>query len=81
MLSSKLSLVLSTCIIACEAFNSVSAPAVVTAGSAFTVSVVAGPAEASFSSYRVYLDTMPPGYTGGPSCKLAKQFKHKRVID
>lgn len=73
MSSSSLLLILCTCIVTAHAFSAISVPAVVAAGSDFVLSITAGTDDASYTSYRVYLDTMPPGYTGGPSCKLSKQ--------
>ncbi|KAL1297286.1 hypothetical protein AAFC00_004841 [Neodothiora populina] len=53
-----------------QAFESLSVPDAITAGEEFTLTVTAGDADDAYSSYRVYLDTTPPGYKGGPSCYL-----------
>ena len=52
--------------IGANAIDSITVPSVITAGSDFTLTVT--PKDDESGNYRIYLDTTPPGYTGGQSC-------------
>jgi len=69
MISSKSQLAIAVLATAAHAFDSISVPANVTAGQPFTLTTTTNDTDSSYTSYRVYLDTTPPGYEGGPSCK------------
>ena len=70
MVSSKRQLALAAIVTAAQAFESLSVPAAITAGETFTLTITTNDTDSAYDSYRVYLDTTPPGYTGGPSCKI-----------
>ncbi|KAF1350737.1 hypothetical protein BDV97DRAFT_397737 [Delphinella strobiligena] len=68
---SKVQLAIAACLAtAATAFESISVPTDITAGEDFTLTVTTNNSDSAYTSYRVYLDTTPPGYTGGPSCYL-----------
>lgn len=69
MIFSRSQLAIAACLAtAAHAFESIAVPAAITAGETFTLTVTTNDADSAYSTYRVYLDTTPPGYTGGPSC-------------
>lgn len=82
MVSSKTQLAIAACLAtAATAFDSISVPTDITAGQDFTLTVTTNNSDSAYASYRVYLDTTPPGYSGGPSCKSfqAKLEKGKEL--
>ncbi|KAK4960656.1 hypothetical protein LTR66_012962 [Elasticomyces elasticus] len=71
MFSSSVPVVLAACYaIAVNAFETITVPGAIPADSKFTMTATAGSNDTSYSTYRVYLATTPPGYSGGPSCYL-----------
>lgn len=51
-----------------QAFEAITVPAAIVAGQAFNMTVTTNDSDSAYAYYRVYLDTTPPGYSGGPSC-------------
>jgi hypothetical protein len=54
--------------IGAKAIDSITAPNVVAASTPFTLQVT--PKDGASGSYRILLDTTPPGFNGGQSCTL-----------
>jgi hypothetical protein len=50
-----------------RAIDTITVPDVITADVPFTLTVT--PKDSTPGNYRIYLDTTPPGYAGGQSCK------------
>lgn len=69
MISSIFQLALVACLpIMTQAFEAITVPAAIVAGQAFNMTVTTNDSDSAYAYYRVYLDTTPPGYSGGPSC-------------
>lgn len=79
MVSIKSQLAIVACLAtAATAFESISVPANITADESFSLTITTNDADSAYNNYRVYLDTTPPGYTGGPSCKSTKVYRRKK---
>jgi hypothetical protein len=57
-----------------KAIDTITVPGVITADVPFTLTVT--PKDDTPGNYRIYLDTTPPGYAGGQSCKSSQYLTY-----